>query len=107
MSREIRIDLINGKGEKDTYTQTLLPVQKLIDGLELQEQFETDQIKTEAEGVLKKVEFVASVFDDKRVTADSILKGLDVRDFKTNIDGIINIVMGADPDVKKPQTETP
>lgn len=107
MSKEIRIDLINNNGEKDTYTQTLLPVQKLIDGLELQEQFETDQIKTESEGVLKKVEFVASCFDDKRVTTESILNGLDVRDFVDKIDGIINIVMGADPEVKKQQTETP
>lgn len=101
MSDEIRIDLVNDKGQKKTYTQTLIPLQKLLDGLDLQEKFEKEEIKSQTEGVKKKVEFVAGCFDDEDVTVDSILKGLDVRQFEEKIDGIINIVMGIDPETKK------
>lgn len=99
--KEIRLELKNEKGQTDTFIQKDIPMQKLIDAVEMQDDFEQQKIKTNVEGVLRKIEFVADCFEDERVTAEALLKGLDARQFEKVIEGIINIVMGVDPESKK------
>lgn len=105
--KEIRLELKNEEGQTDTFIQKDIPMQKLVDAVELQDQFEQRKITSNVEGVKKKIEFVASCFKDDRVTAEAILKGLDAREFENVIEGIINIVMGIDPESKKSETEKP
>lgn len=105
--KELRIDLKNENGETDTFIENEIPMQKLIDCLKLQDQFMQKTIKTNVDGVMKKIEFVASCFKDSRVTAKAILKGLDARQFEEVIEGIIAQVLGQDPESKKSQTEKP
>lgn len=105
--KDLRIDLKNSKGETNTFIETDVPMQKLIDCLTLQDEFENKKIKTNVEGVTKKIEFVASCFKDKRVSAEAIIKGLDARQFEEVIEGIISQVLGQDPEAKKSETEKP
>lgn len=105
--KEIRLKLVNEKGQTDTFTEDRIPMQKLIDCLELQDAFEKNEIETNVDGVMKKIEFVASCFRDERVTAKAILKGLDAREFEDEIENIINVVLGVDEETKKSQTEKP
>lgn len=105
--KEIRLELTNDKGQKDTFIQDRIPMQKLLDAVALQDDFEQKRIKSNVEGVQRKIEFVSGCFDDDRVTAEAILKGLDARMFETKINGIINVVMGIDPESKKSETEKP
>lgn len=105
--KEIRLELKNEKGQTDTFIQKNIPMQKLIEAVELQDDFEQRKIKTNVEGVLRKIDFVAGCFEDKRVTTEAILKGLDARQFEEVIEGVINIVMGIDAESKKSETEKP
>lgn len=105
--KEIRLELKNEKGQTDTFIQKNIPMQKLIEAVELQDDFEQRKIKTNVDGVLRKIDFVASCFEDERVTTEAILKGLDARQFEEVIEGVINIVMGIDTESKKSETEKP
>lgn len=105
--KEIRLELKNEKGQTDTFIQKNIPMQKLIEAVELQDDFEQRKIKTNVEGVLRKIGFVAGCFEDERVTTEAILQGLDARQFEEVIEGVINIVMGIDTESKKSETEKP
>lgn len=103
--KELRINLMDEKGQKNTFVEENVPMQKLIDCLALQDSFEKKKIKSNVEGATRKIEFVASCFKDERVTPEAILKGLDARKFEEVIEGIINQVLGIDPESKKSETE--
>lgn len=103
--KPIRLDLKNKNGEIDTFVEDTVPMQKLIDALKLQDEFENEKIKTNVDGAMKKIEFVASCFQNSKVTSKRILEGLDAREFEEKIDGIIHTVMGIDEESKKSETE--
>lgn len=105
--KEIRLELKNDQGQTDTFIQKDIPMQKLVDAVDLQDQFEQGKISSNVEGITKRIELVASFFTDDRVTPEAILKGTDAREFKEVIENTINIVMGIDPETKKSETEKP
>lgn len=105
--KEIRIELIDKDGNKNTYIQKDVRTKKIIEALELMDDFENRNIKTNVEGATRKIEFVASCFEDKRVTAEAILEGLPFYEFESTVEGIINTILGVDEEIKKGQAESP
>lgn len=105
--KELRIELLDKDGNKNTYIQKDVRTKKIIEALELMDDFENRKIKTNVEGATRKIEFVASCFEDKRVTPEAILEGLPFYEFESTIERIINIILGVDEEVKKEQMENP
>lgn len=104
---EIRIELFDKDGNKNTYIQKDVRTKKIIEALELMDDFATKKITSSVEGATRKIELVAGCFDDERVTAEAILEGLPIQDFESTIEGIINILLGVDEEIKKEQAESP
>lgn len=96
MPKPLELTLIDSEGNKNHFKQERVPMRKMIEALQLQDEFEMGLIQTNVDGVTKKLEFVAGCFDDSRVTAESIIDGLDAREFKSKIQNIISNVMGMD-----------
>lgn len=105
--KEIRIELIDKDGNRNTYIQKDVRTKKIIEALELMDDFDSRKIKTNVEGARRKIELVASCFDDERVTPEAILEGLPIYDFEASVEGIIEILLGVDEEVKKGQAESP
>lgn len=104
--KEIRIELLDKDGNKNTYIQKDIRTKKIIEALELMDDFQRKKIKTNVEGATRKIELVAGCFDDPRVTPEAILEGLPIQDFESTVEGIINVLLGVDADIKKEQMES-
>ena len=79
-------------------------MRKLFEWMEIEKAIEEGEIKPGLEVMVKKVEFVADLFDDERVTPEALLDGLDARDFQEAIQQKIWVVLGIDLDPKKEET---
>ncbi|MDD7757824.1 MAG: hypothetical protein PT939_00060 [Aerococcus suis] len=99
--KELRLELMNKDGQVDTFIQKFVPMKRLLDWYEYQAKVESGEIKPGVDIIQKKIEFVADLFDDNRVTAQSILEGLDARTFEENIHGLINQVVIGDTDTSE------
>lgn len=105
--KELRIELLDKDGNKNTFIQKDVRTKKIIEALELMDDFSTRKIASNVEGATRKIEFVAGCFEDKRVSAEAILEGLPFYEFESTIDGIIDTILGVDEEIKKEQTESP
>ncbi|ALV02189.1 MULTISPECIES: phage tail assembly chaperone G [Bacillus] len=90
----LRIELLNQKGEKVVYEQGFVSGRKVREALALQDEMDKNENLSEAERLDKMVMFVADVFNDEKVTMDSIYDGTDARKLMRTIEGIMDIVMG-------------
>lgn len=104
--KEIRLELLDEDENKNTFIQKNIRTKKIIEALQLMDDFAAGRIKTNVEGATRKIELVASCFDDKRVTPEAILEGLPIDQFEEKVEGIINILLGVDEDIKKELTES-
>lgn len=104
MAKEIRLDLKDEKGNTNTFIQKEIPMRKLFEWMEIEKAIEEGEIKQGLDVIVKKVEFVAGLFDDERVTPEALLDGLDARDFQEAIQQKIWVVLGIDLDPKKEET---
>lgn len=93
MSKEIRLTLQNKEGKEDNFIEKFIPAQKLIDLLELEIEMKDGKYDN-VSGTIAKIDFVAGLFSDERVTTKSILKGLDAREVQSVTQDIINNVYG-------------
>lgn len=105
--KEIRIELLDKDGNTNIYVQKDVRTKKILEALELMDDFTARKIKTNVEGAQRKIEFVAGCFDDDRVTANAILEGLPFYKFESTIEGIIDTILGVDEEIKKEQAESP
>lgn len=105
--KELRIDLIDKEGNTNTFIQKDVRTKKIIEALEMMDDFTNQKIKSNVEGATRKIEFVAGCFEDKRVTAEAILEGLPFYEFESTIEGIIDTILGVDEEIKKEQAESP
>lgn len=105
--KELRIELIDKDGNTNTFIEKDVRTKKIIEALELMDDFNQRKIKSNVEGATRKIEFVASCFDDQRVTPEAIIEGLPFYEFEATIEGIINTILGVDEDIKKEQAESP
>lgn len=94
--KEIRLELKNEDGQVDTFIQKHVPLKKMIEWFEIEEKIESGDIKPGAQVISKKVEYVADLFDDERVTFESICNGLDSREFEDSIQNNIMRVLKVD-----------
>lgn len=101
MAKELRLELKDEKGNINTFIQKSIPMRKLFDWMEIEKAIEEGEIKQGLDVIVKKVEFVAGLFDDERVTPEALLDGLDARDFQEAIQQKIWAVLGVEPDPKK------
>lgn len=101
MAKELRLELKDEKGNINTFIQKSIPMRKLFEWMEIEKAIEEGEIKQGLDVIVKKVEFVAGLFDDERVTPEALLDGLDARDFQEAIQQKIWVVLGIDLDPKK------
>ncbi|MFV8805903.1 phage tail assembly chaperone G [Aerococcus urinaeequi] len=104
MKKELRLELKDKKGNINTFIQKDIPMRKLFEWMEIEKAIEEGEIKQGLDVIVKKVEFVAGLFDDERVTPEALLDGLDARDFQEAIQQKIWVVLGIDLDPKKEET---
>lgn len=93
---EIRLEIKDKDGNINTYIKDSIPMKKMIEWYKIEEAIDNGELKEGIEVINKKIEFVASVFDDERVTPEAILEGVDSRLFQESIQGIIYQVLGFD-----------
>ena len=108
-TNEIRLDLMV-KGTEKTFTQSFVPFQKALEYTEQEAKlFKTDEegneLKpTEKEMAKFRADFVASLFNDKDLTGDLILNGIDSLDKDKIMDIILFRVLGYEkPNVTDPK----
>lgn len=92
--KDIKISLKNEEGKVITYTQSFIPFKKMIEWWELEEKVNSGQIAAGKEVLVTKAKFVASLFDDDRVTYESMLEGMDSRSFEEYVQNNIYEAMG-------------
>ncbi|MDE3295911.1 phage tail assembly chaperone G [Lacticaseibacillus rhamnosus] len=96
----LKIKLRQKDGKIKTYEQQFVPLQKLIDAADLNDH--ASEYKTQVEWIEAKLKYVAGLFDDREVTAEAMLKGIDARESLQVVDDLINQVMG----LSDPNSET-
>ena len=82
--------------EKDgdvTYKQNHITGQKFLDFWELQEKIEKGNLTT-AEIIALRVEFIAGLFPNDKLTAEQVLQGLDPWELSNTINRLNNIILG-------------
>lgn len=95
MQKPVSITLrINGK--EQTFEQKFVPFRKHIEMLEMNAQLEEEPMPA-GEWFVKKVTFIASLFDSKEVTKDSIIDGLSATNADEVMENIIAEMLGVDP----------
>lgn len=83
--RTIKLRLRNSKGEYEEFFQDFVPQSKRLEYIRKERELEAKAQKegfepTQDQYEEMQVEFVASLFNDKKVTAKTILDGLDTAD---------------------------
>ncbi|HJE96592.1 MAG TPA: hypothetical protein K8V00_03135 [Ligilactobacillus acidipiscis] len=98
---KIKIKLRDKKGQTHSYEQSWIPTRKLIESFDIN----TENYPTLKEYYEKTIDFVASVFDDKRVTSDTILDGVSAQEFDDFMaDFFDQLAGGTDPNLE-PENE--
>ena len=90
---KLSITLFDKNGDVVTYTQDKVPGKRVLDFWELQEKYSNPDY-TPKQNLLDRLEFVASLFDAKAVTADAILNGLNAWELEETVDNLILTAVG-------------
>ena len=93
-AKDIKMVLRNKNGDMITHTQNFIPFKKMIEWWEIEEKVSLGDIEPGKDVLVTKAKFVASLFDDERVTYESILEDMDSRGFEEYIQNNIYEVMG-------------
>ena len=94
---KLELELIGKNGDVVTYTQNRIPGKKLLEFWEMMADIEDhiEQYRT-ADIIGKKAEFVASLFDQKKVTAEAIIEGCNSWELVDTLDKLIQKMMGVE-----------
>ncbi|MBC1801057.1 phage tail assembly chaperone G [Listeria booriae] len=96
----LKIDLLNVKTKKiDTVTQDFISSRLVRRGLELQVEFKEGK-KADLELLDEVIDFVVSVFDNPKVTTDTILDGLDGKYMWSILGNIVSQVVNGGNDTE-------
>ena len=82
--------------EKDgdvTYKQNHITGQKYLDFWELQEKIEKGNL-TSAEIITSRIEFIAGLFPNDKLTPEQVLQGLDPWELKETIQRLDDVILG-------------
>ncbi|RDG21646.1 phage tail assembly chaperone G [Lactococcus cremoris] len=82
--------------EKDgdvTYKQNHITGQKYLDFWELQEKIEKGNL-TSVEIITSRIEFIAGLFPNDKLTAEQVLQGLDPWELKETIQRLDDVILG-------------
>lgn len=92
--------ILHEQGGDVTYKQNHVSGQKYLDFWELQEKIEVGNLSA-VEIITLRLEFIAGLFLDDKLTAKQVLNGLDPWELEDTINRINNIVLGVDQDTEK------
>lgn len=93
---KVTIKLRDKKGQFHRYEQDWISTRKLIESFDIN----SDNYPLIKDYYAKTIDFVASVFDDKRVTPDAILDGVDATKFEDFMEDFFNqLAGGTDPNL--------
>ncbi|MBC1316591.1 phage tail assembly chaperone G [Listeria booriae] len=96
----LKIELLNVKTKKiDTVTQDFISSRLVRRGLELQVEFKEGK-KADLELLDEVIDFVVSVFDNPKVTNDTILDGLDGKYMWSILGNIVSQVVNGGNDTE-------
>nr|DAF53313.1 MAG TPA: hypothetical protein [Siphoviridae sp. ctHjK2] len=90
---KLSITLFDENGDKVSYEQDKVPGKRVLDFWDLQEKCASPDY-TPKQNLLDRVDFVASLFDQKAVTADAILNGLNSWELEGTVDNLILTAVG-------------
>lgn len=102
MKHGLEFKVTDKDGKEAVFRQRAVPTQKLIEFMELTPENYTE-LTTQADWIKKNAEFIASLFDNKRVTPDFLLSHINAWDWSDFVDQIGAQMLGVDP--KKLETE--
>lgn len=93
---------LHEKGGDVTYRQNHITGQKYLDFWSLQEKIEKESLDN-AEVIALRIDYIASLFPDEKLTAEQVLRGLDPWELDKTISRLIGVVLGNDEetDAKK------
>ncbi|GGH83544.1 hypothetical protein JOD43_002117 [Pullulanibacillus pueri] len=92
----IRLELRNKEGQKVVHEQDYVSGRKVREAFEMMDKFESGEVAKEADALDIKVNFVASVFDDKAVTVDTIYDGIEGPQLLGELNRVVNEVLGGE-----------
>lgn len=98
---KIKIKLRDKKGVFHNYEQNWVPTRKLMESFEIDSQ----SYPTNKEYYEKTINFVASVFDDKRVTYDAIIDGVASNEFDNFMEDFFSQMLGGTDPNLEPENE--
>lgn len=103
----LELTLLNEKGEARVYRQDFVSGQRLLDFWELQIELEKNSRKhTIPQIIVKKAEYVASLFNHSDITAETIINGINSWELLDTLDNLISRAIGNDEEDSDPKTET-
>lgn len=96
---DIKLELRTANGKFKTFTQDFVPFKKRMEYLKneaalLEKLEKNDEVERQIGLFDYQAEFVASLFEDKEVTKDAILNGLDTENSQSLSDIILHRVLG-------------
>lgn len=93
---KVKIKLRDNKGQFHSYEQNWVSTRKLIESFDIN----TENYPLLKDYYEKTIDFVASVFNDKRVTPDAILDGVPAQEFNEFMDDFFGqLAGGTDPNL--------
>ncbi|HFR4576463.1 TPA: hypothetical protein ACHWJ6_000804 [Streptococcus suis] len=102
---KLKLTLYGENGYQKVVTENYVSGQKLLDYLKLLDDFEKSGKKlSTADYIVRKIEFVSSLFTTEKVTPEEILKGVRSWELVDVIDDILNVAMGAKGEDPKPES---
>lgn len=93
-------------GRVKDHVQAFVPIRKTVEYLKKEDEMfkEYDGEVPQSELDNMRIEFIASLFDDEKITKDYILDGLDVDDAPAIMEIIMSKVLGVKPEKKQEKT---
>lgn len=97
MAKELTLQIVNDKGKKQILKQNFIPASKVIQALELIEQDNQERLIKDI--YEERIKFIVKVFNDPRITEETLLNGINGIDLMDTLFEFICQVAGVDPKV--------
>lgn len=95
MAKEITIQILNEKGNKQTFKQNFIPASKVIRALDLIEQNNSERPMRDV--IEERLNFIVEVLGNPKITEDTLLNGINGIDLMETLFNFICDVAGVDP----------
>lgn len=91
---KLKLTLRDKNDDKVTYEQDKVPARKVLEFWDLQAKLESGEAYSPKDYLMDRIEFCASLFSAKKVTAKTILDGLNAWELEETVDDIILTAIG-------------